>query len=132
MPSEPVIVYTGPARTGEALIAANAADAAAQTVHRGKKTRAASKKPVAAGAKSEAVVAGKEAKPARAAGPKHAHVRPDAGAAKPAERPGAAATKPPPARTAKPAPSAKPVKPAPKSTEATPLAGQRAAAAPRN
>jgi D-alanyl-D-alanine carboxypeptidase len=131
-PTEPVIVYTGPARTGEALIAANAADAAAQTVHRAKRTRAAGKKPVAAEAKSEAVVAGKEAKPARAAAPKHAHVRPEAGAAKPAERPAAAATRPPPARTAKPAPSAKPVKPAPKGTEATPLAPQRAAAAPRN
>src|SRR5437763_2026065 len=62
-PSEPVIVYTGPTRTGEALIAANAADAAAQSVRRGKKTRAASKKPVAtAEAKQEAGETGREAK----------------------------------------------------------------------
>src|SRR5436305_10281567 len=45
-PSEPVIVYTGPTKTGPALIAANAADAAEQAVRRGKK-RAVPKKPVA-------------------------------------------------------------------------------------
>jgi D-alanyl-D-alanine carboxypeptidase len=131
-PSEPVIVYTGPARTGEALIAANAADAAAQTVRR-KKTRTAGKKPAATvEATSEAGEAGKETKPARPAGPKHAHVRPEAGAARPAERPAAAATKPAASRTAKPAAPGKPLKPAPKSTEVKPGTGQGAAPAPRS
>jgi D-alanyl-D-alanine carboxypeptidase len=36
-PSEPILVYTGPTRTGAALIAAVAADAESQAVHRGKK-----------------------------------------------------------------------------------------------
>ena len=52
--SEPIPVYTGPTRTGAALIAAVAADAAVQeqaaAKHRGKKTRVASKKPPEAGA----------------------------------------------------------------------------------
>ncbi|CCE08646.1 putative D-alanyl-D-alanine carboxypeptidase [Bradyrhizobium sp. STM 3843] len=45
-PSEPILVYTGPTRTGPALIAAMAADADAQTPpkHRGKKARLASRK----------------------------------------------------------------------------------------
>ncbi len=48
-PSEPIPVYTGPTRTGAALIAATAADAAEQpTRHRGKKARLAAKKPDAA------------------------------------------------------------------------------------
>src|SRR3954463_12337560 len=52
-PSEPVIVYTGPTKTGPALIAATAADADSQTPRQAKKRRAA--KPVAtADAKSEA------------------------------------------------------------------------------
>jgi len=107
-PSEPVIVYTGPARTGAALIAANAADAAEQAVRRGKK-RAAPKKPVASvEAKPEGEAAKPAAKPAR-----HAHVRPDAATAKPVD--GTAAPKPV-VRTAKPATAAKPVKPAPKGT----------------
>ncbi|HYW63165.1 MAG TPA: D-alanyl-D-alanine carboxypeptidase family protein [Bradyrhizobium sp.] len=109
-PSEPVIVYTGPARTGAAMIAANAADAAEQAVGRGKK-RAAVKKPVATVEKPEGGEAGKPAaKPAR-----HAHVRPDAARAKPVD--GAAAAAPKPAvHTAKPATAAKPAKPAAKGT----------------
>src|ERR1700676_2652803 len=44
-PSEPIVVYTGPTRTGAALIAAETADADKQAPkHRGKKTRAADKK----------------------------------------------------------------------------------------
>jgi D-alanyl-D-alanine carboxypeptidase len=43
-PSEPISVYTGPTRTGAALIAAVAADADSQTVHRGKKAHGAGKK----------------------------------------------------------------------------------------
>ena len=46
-PSEPVIVYTGPTKTGPALIAAVAVDSEKQTPRRGKKGRAAGKKPVA-------------------------------------------------------------------------------------
>jgi D-alanyl-D-alanine carboxypeptidase len=45
-PSEPILVYTGPTRTGPALIAAAAADAEKQTSpHHGKKTRVAAHKP---------------------------------------------------------------------------------------
>src|SRR5882724_4943722 len=45
-PSEPIPVYTGPTRTGPALIAAVAADAEKQTPrHHGKKTRVAAHKP---------------------------------------------------------------------------------------
>ena len=45
-PSEPIPVYTGPTRTGAALIAAVAADSEKQTSrHRGKQTRVAAKKP---------------------------------------------------------------------------------------
>jgi D-alanyl-D-alanine carboxypeptidase len=129
-PSEPVIVYTGPTRTGEALIAANAADAAAQTVRRGKKTRAAGKKPaaIATEAKSEA---GKDATPAKPAAARHAHVRPDAAATKPGDKPATAAAKPV-ARPPKPANLARPVKPVPKSTEAKPPASPGAATAPRS
>jgi D-alanyl-D-alanine carboxypeptidase len=126
-PSEPVIVYTGPARTGTALIAAVAADTAQQTVRRGKKTRAAGKKPA-----TTAVAKPETGEPVRPAAPKHAHVRPDTGAAKPADRPAAAAARPAAPRAAKPATAGKPAKPAPKSTEAKPAAGQSAAAAPRN
>jgi D-alanyl-D-alanine carboxypeptidase len=43
-PSEPILVYTGPTRTGPALIAAVAADTESQTVHRGKKGHGAGKK----------------------------------------------------------------------------------------
>ncbi|OKO83659.1 D-alanyl-D-alanine carboxypeptidase family protein [Bradyrhizobium sp. AS23.2] len=127
--AEPVLVYTGPTRTGTALIAAVAADADQQTVAkpRGKKSRVAKKpdaadKPKDAGTKTAA--AKPDAKPdtkgdtkgdakgdaktktaAKPAGTKHA-------AAKPAEKPAAhadqaakpakpkAATKPPAAKPA--------------------------------
>ncbi len=68
--SEPVPVYTGPARSGTALIAAIAADTEKQTSrHRGGKTRVAAKKPVTTAA----------AKPKKDAGPatvKHASAAP--------------------------------------------------------
>jgi D-alanyl-D-alanine carboxypeptidase len=125
-PSEPVIVYTGPARTGAALVAANAADAAEQAVRRGKK-RTTPKKPVATvEAKPEGETAKPAAKPAR-----HAHVRPDAATAKPVDGTAAAAPKPA-VRTAKPATAVKPVKPAPKGTEAKPAGAHNAAATPRS
>ena len=54
-PSEPVPVYTGPTKTGPALIAAVAADAEKQTpAKRGKKSKIAAKKPDAAAPKAEA------------------------------------------------------------------------------
>ncbi len=91
-PSEPIIVYTGPTRTGSALVAAVAADSEKQTSrHRGKKTRVAAKKPdAAAEPKAEAKESGKnkskdaksDAKPepksaAKPAAARHASAKPD-------------------------------------------------------
>jgi D-alanyl-D-alanine carboxypeptidase len=98
-PSEPIPVYTGPTRTGVALVAAVAADADRDAVKphgKGKKSRVAAKKPDAAaepksdaksdtksdtksGAKPDAKQA---AKPVVAV--RHANAKPDAAAAKPA------------------------------------------------
>jgi D-alanyl-D-alanine carboxypeptidase len=109
-PSEPIPVYTGPTKTGAALIAAVAADTEQQTTrHKGKKSRVAAKKPDTATEPKTA---------AKPAGPKHANAKPD-GAAKPA----AAADKPA-AKPAKPKDAAKPAKPAPKSTEGKPAASR--------
>jgi D-alanyl-D-alanine carboxypeptidase len=107
-PSEPVPVYTGPTKTGPALIAAVAADAEKQTpAKRGKKSKIAAKKPAAAAPKAEA-----SAKPAAA---RHASAKPDA-AVKPAgsaeKKPAASADRKPaatPAAADKPA--AKPARP---------------------
>jgi D-alanyl-D-alanine carboxypeptidase len=138
-PSEPIAVYTGPTRTGTALIAAVAADADEQAARRhSKKSRVAAKKPDTLTepkneAKPEAKDAGKDAKsraksePKSAAKPatvRHANARPDA-AQKPAEKPDA--------KPAKPKAVAKPVaKPAPKSTTGDAgTSDQKTAAAPR-
>jgi D-alanyl-D-alanine carboxypeptidase len=102
-PSEPIPVYTGPTKTGTALIAAVAMDTEVQTPPRhGKKSRVAAKKSNTA------------AEPAAA---RHANAKPD-GTPKVTEKP------------AKPKAAVKP-KPAPKSTtsEANP-ADQKTAAAP--
>ena len=106
--SEPIPVYTGPTKTGTALIAAVAADTEQQTPKRGKKTKVAAKKPGAAAPKAEAA-----AKPVKPAAVRHASVKPEA-AAKPAasaeKKPGAkpaAADKPAP-KPAKPSTAAKP------------------------
>jgi D-alanyl-D-alanine carboxypeptidase len=114
-PAEPIPVYTGPTRTGAALIAAVAADVEQQTPrHRGKKSRVAAKNPDAAtepnaGAKS----AGKDAMSGTAA--KHANATPKA-----AEKP-VAATDTPATKPAKPKAAAKrSTKPAPKTGEARP------------
>jgi D-alanyl-D-alanine carboxypeptidase len=97
---EPMVVYTGPKRTGAALIAAVATDSEKQTTRRGKKSRVAAKKPdAAAEAKPEAKQA---AKPAV----RHAAAKPDA-SARPAEKPAAAATATAP-KLAKPKAAAKP------------------------
>ena len=101
--AEPMVVYTGPKKTGSALIAAVATDADKQTTRRGKKSRVAAKKPAAvAEAKPEAKQAAKpEAKPA-AAKPAVRHA-----AAKPVEKPAAASAAPAP-KPAKPKAAAKP------------------------
>ena len=97
-PSEPIPVYTGPTKSGTALIAAVAAEAEKQTVKRGKKSRVAAKKPGAAPPKAEAA-----AKPAAV---RHASAKPDA-AAKPAVAKPGSAEKPAPT-AAKPKAAAKP------------------------
>jgi D-alanyl-D-alanine carboxypeptidase len=131
-PSEPIPVYTGPTKTGPALIAAVAVEAEKQTPrHRGKKPQVAAKKPDAA---AEPKTEAKDKSAAKPAAVRHANAKPDA-APKAAEKPVAATDKPlaKPAKpkAAKPKDAAKP-KPAPKSTagEAKP-ADQKAAAAPR-
>jgi D-alanyl-D-alanine carboxypeptidase len=129
-PSEPIPVYTGPTKTGAALIAAVAVDVEKQTPpHRGKKSRIAAKKPD---------TAAEPATEAKSAAIKHANATPkaaekpvaatDKAAAKPA-KPGSSAK---PESSAKPKAAAKP-KPAPKSTssEAKP-ADQKSATAPRS
>ncbi|QDW41316.1 peptidase M15 [Bradyrhizobium sp. KBS0727] len=100
--SEPMVVYTGPKKTGPALIAAVAVDAEKQTpAKRGKKSRVAAHKPDAAA--TPKADAKPEAKPAAV---RHASARPDA-AAKPAEKPAASAEKPA-SKPAKPKAAAKP------------------------
>jgi len=111
--SEPISVYTGPTKTGAALIAAVAADSEQQTTRNGKRSRVAAKKP---GTAAEPKTA------ARPAGPKHANAKPDS-AVKPAEKP-VAATVRPVAKPAKPKDAAKPAKPVPKSTDAKPAAAR--------
>jgi D-alanyl-D-alanine carboxypeptidase len=104
--SEPIPVYTGPTKTGTALIAAVAAEAEKQTpARRGKKSKMAAKKPDAAASKATASKAEAGAKPAKPAAVRHASARPEA-AAKPATR-SAAADKPAP-KPAKPKATAKP------------------------
>jgi len=75
--SEPIVVYTGPTRTGAALIAAVAADSDKQaTPHRGKKTRIAAKKPdAAAEPKADAKETAKDVKSDRKPAAKPAAVK---------------------------------------------------------
>jgi D-alanyl-D-alanine carboxypeptidase len=114
--SEPIPVYTGPTRTGAALIAAVAADSDRDAVKphgKGKKTHVAAKKPEAGAepksdAKSETKSGAKQAaKPVVAV--RHANVKPDAVAAKPAVAKPAA--KPAAAATGDQAAAPKPAKP---------------------
>jgi D-alanyl-D-alanine carboxypeptidase len=102
--SEPMVVYTGPKKTGAALIAAVSVDSDKQTTpRRGKKSRLAAKKPDAA---AEPKADTKPDAPKAAAKPatvRHANAKPDA-APKPVEKPLAAAAKPAkPKAVAKPA-----------------------------
>jgi D-alanyl-D-alanine carboxypeptidase len=100
--AEPMVVYTGPKKTGAALIAAIATDSEKQTTrHRGKKSRVAAKKPDAA-PKSEAKSDAKPAAKQVVVVVRQASAKPDA-AAKPAEKPAASVAKP-----AKPKAAAKP------------------------
>ncbi|MFH1344226.1 MAG: D-alanyl-D-alanine carboxypeptidase family protein [Pseudomonadota bacterium] len=147
-PSEPVVVYTGPKKTGAALIAAVAVDEQKQTKKpRGKKKpRVATRKPDAAEAKQAGKEAKSEAKPeaksngkpaSKPATARQAHAKPDAAAPKATENKATekpvAATDKPAAKRAKPKaaerpaekPAAKPAaKPAPKSSEAKPSAAK--------
>jgi D-alanyl-D-alanine carboxypeptidase len=134
-PSEPIVVYTGPTRTGPALIAAETADADKQTTrHRGKKTRVADKKSDSAsepkaGGKDAAKDAKSDAKPAEPKSIKHANAKPDSAAKpadnKPADKPVATADKP----AAKPAKPKAVAKPKSTTSEAKP-ADQKPAAEP--
>ncbi|MCP9627358.1 D-alanyl-D-alanine carboxypeptidase [Rhodopseudomonas palustris] len=110
-PTEPIQVYTGPTRTGAALIAAAAQDADQQAAE-GKKKKTAKKKGAKPAAESKEAATGEKsngrtsvtidttkpkdtakpksaAKPAAAkpAAPKHASTKPEAGADKPAAKP---------------------------------------------
>jgi len=98
--SEPVVVYTGPTKTGAGLIAADAAEAEKQpTAKRGKRSRVAAKKPEAgSGGKSDTkvlVAIDPNTPIKRARGVAHANVKPEApAAAKPAKPKPRAGTKP--------------------------------------
>jgi D-alanyl-D-alanine carboxypeptidase len=129
--SEPIVVYTGPKKTGVDLIAAVAEDTEKQTpARRAKKTRIAAKKPDAtaeAGGDAKPTTAKPVVKPA--AGTRHASAKPDATFPKPIENPVAAATGP-----GKPAVKPKtPAKPAPKSSgAASPTGDTKSATTPRS
>jgi len=126
--SEPIIVYTGPTRTGAALVAAVAADSDKQaTPHRGKKSRVTLKKPDAAAEKSEPKAAAKPAVVKRADS-KSGDTKSDS-APKAAEKPVAAADKP--AKPAKPKAVAKPAA-KPKSTASDAAPSEPKATAPRS
>ncbi|WP_369719503.1 D-alanyl-D-alanine carboxypeptidase family protein [Bradyrhizobium sp. LLZ17] len=118
-PAEPVLVYTGPTRTGTALIAAVAADADQQATPkaRSKKTRVAKKQDAGSDTKSDGKTASAkpdsakpEAKNAAKSAAKPAPIK--HAAAKPAEKPAASGDQP--AKPAKPKAATKPApKPAP-------------------
>jgi D-alanyl-D-alanine carboxypeptidase len=93
-PSEPVVVYTGPTRSGAALVAAVAADADSQVTRHGKKSRVAARK-LETGPKAEGGKA--EAKPAKPSAVRHASAKPDTGT-KGADKPAAHADQAKPAR----------------------------------
>jgi len=103
-PSEPIPVYTGPTKSGTALIAAVAVDAEKQTTtRRGKKSRVAAAPKTEAKSDSKSDSKPADAKPA-AKPVRHANAKPDA-AAKPAEKPAAAVDRKPAASADKPKPA---------------------------
>jgi D-alanyl-D-alanine carboxypeptidase len=127
--SEPIVVYTGPTKSGPALIAAEAVETEKQTpVHHGKKSRVAAKKPDDA-ADTPTKDAGKSTKSdTKPTAVKHANAKPDA--APKADKPVTAADKSA-ATPVKPKAAAKPsAKPAPKSTTAVKPADQKTDASP--
>jgi D-alanyl-D-alanine carboxypeptidase len=113
--SEPILVYTGPTKSGPALIAAVAADTDSQKpAKRGKKSQVAAKKPDAAAAPKAEASAKPAAKPGaktadKPAAARHANAKPEATA-----KPAAASAEKKPAAAAKPKPVAASEKPAPK------------------
>jgi len=126
--SEPMVVYTGPTRSGAALTAAVAADSEKQASrHRGKKTRVAAKPDAAAEPKADAKDAKSDAKSSgKPAAVRHASAKPDS-APKAAEKPVAAADKPV-SKPAKPKAVAKPsVKPKSTTSDARPTDQKTAA-----
>lgn len=115
--SEPVIVYTGPKKTGTELIAVNAVESAKQTPKakpKARRSQLAAKKPDGAadakdGKPGAKPAASAETRPVKPAGARHASVKPDAkpDAAKPVlARP--AKPKPKPAATSDAKSAAKP------------------------
>jgi D-alanyl-D-alanine carboxypeptidase len=136
-PSEPIPVYTGPTKTGAALIAAVAVDAEKQAARpRGKKkSRVVAEKPdTAAEPRAEARETSKDIKnnaksgtksAAKPAAVRHANAIPKVG-----EKPVAAGDKPA-AKPAKPKAAAKPATKPKSTTEAKPV-DQKTAAAPRS
>ena len=119
---EPMVVYTGPKKSGTALIAAVATDSEKQTTPRGKRSRVAAKKPDGAAEPKAAetrAAAKPEQKPAAKPKVQHAAAKPEAAAAaKPAA---GTAAKPAAATAAKPA-AAKPAAAAKPNTTAKPKA----------
>jgi D-alanyl-D-alanine carboxypeptidase len=105
---EPMVVYTGPKKSGTALIAAVATDSQQQTTRRGKRARVAAKPDAGTAEAKPTGAKPAAAKPAAKPKVQHAAAKPDA-AAKPAEKPAAmAAPKPAKPAAAKPKPEAKP------------------------
>jgi D-alanyl-D-alanine carboxypeptidase len=94
-PSEPVVVYTGPTRSGAALVAAVAADSASQDTarKRGKRSHVAKKQDAAEPKSAEAKADGKPA------ATRHASVKPATDAS---AKPKSASNKPAPKTAAKP------------------------------
>ncbi len=146
-PSEPVIVYTGPTKTGAALIAAVAVGRAKADVETRKEIAGGEKACGADGrAKDAAKDAGKDAKPeaksaAKPAAARHAHAKPDAAAKDAAPKAGAkpaAAADKPAAAPAKPKAAEKPkATEKPKSAEkpkaaAKPKDGEKTKPAPKS
>jgi D-alanyl-D-alanine carboxypeptidase len=136
-PADPVIVYTGPTKTGAALAAADAAESAKQAaqVHakKSKKAhRANSKVAARPDAKSDAKSEARPGtKPAAAAKPDPKHDSKTKRAAKPATA-DAKANKPTAAKPAAAKPATAKPKGAKSDKNASAAAGQKTAAAPRN
>jgi D-alanyl-D-alanine carboxypeptidase len=135
-PVTPVIVYTGPTRTGDAVIAADAAETAKQSIPKRKGAKAKAKLAVKqdAGAdktdaKQDAKAAAKpDAKPVANAKPAASHAK---SAAKPATT--AAVTPAKPDKKAEPAAKPHPTKPAAAKTGSKPAATpQKSETAPRS